>query len=94
MKLKKEIQAIVDKYYDRKMNIVQIFRDPNMEDRGYVVRFEDENGNWCCVLNLGYIDYPIGDDPVDTDDTMIEDGVDLEPGQKISKKMFGALRFF
>lgn len=79
---KEKIQRYVNGYYESNMNIVQVYPDPKVHNC-YVVRFEDEQGNWCCVLNFDYENEP-----------MIEDGVDLEDGQKITKRMFGELRFF
>jgi hypothetical protein len=90
MSLKTAVQETVDKYYGQKMNVVQIYKDPKVEDC-YVVRFNDEQGNWCCVLNFGYVKY--GEPNTDSDEAMIEDSIPLEPGQKISKDLFGEPRF-
>ncbi len=93
MTLKKRVQKLVDKYYGRKMNVVQIFRDPNVDDDSYVVRFEDKSENFCCILNFSYVDYP-HEDAQPLEDAMIEDYIELKPGQKITKKLFGSPRFF
>ena len=84
--IKNKITADAEKYYGYKPNIVQVYPDPKVDDC-YVVRVEGgEMDNWCFVVNYGYGD--------DIDDAMIEDCVDLEPGQKINKGMFGELKFF
>ena len=80
--LERKIQTYVDKYYGMKMNIVQIYADPKVSNC-YIVRFETKKDNFACVINFDY-----GDDP------MIEDGIELEPGQKITYKMFGDPQFF
>lgn len=79
--LNRRIQTYVDKYYGSKMNIVQIYPDPKV-DNCYVIRFKQGDQNFACILNFNYEDY------------MIDDGIELEPKQKITKKMFGELSLF
>ncbi len=81
--LKSKIQKYCDEYYGYKLNIAQIYPDPKVNNC-YVVRFEGGkfSDNFACILNFDY------------DDPMIEDSIDLNPGQKITKKMFGDLQFF
>lgn len=78
------IQADAKKYYGEELNIVQLYADPKVANC-YVVRVEDKTGNWCFVVNYGYGD--------DINQAMIEDHIELKPGQKITKRDFGDLRF-
>ena len=80
--LERKIQEYCDKYYGYVVNIAQIYPDPKVNNC-YVVRFEngEYSDNFACVLNFNF------------EDPMIEDGIELEPGQKITKKMFGNLNF-
>jgi hypothetical protein len=71
-------------YFGQELNVVQIYQDPNVAGC-YVCRVEDDNGNWCFVLNLRY--------GSTLDDCMIEDSVELKPGEKITSKLFSKPRF-
>lgn len=89
MTVSKSIKNLISKqakeYYGKKLNIVQVYPDPKVSNT-YIVRVEDDQGNWCFVVNYGYGD--------SIDDAMIDDFIELEPKQKINKSMFGDLRFF
>jgi hypothetical protein len=87
--MNKSLLATVKKqaaeYYGKELNIVQTYADPKVSDC-WVVRVEDKGGNWCFVFNTSF--------GKTLDDWMLEDGIDLEPGQKITSKLFGSPRFF
>jgi len=84
--LERKIQEYLDKYYGYTVSIVQIYPDPKVS-RCYIVRIgNDSDGapaNFACIINFHY-----------ESDPMVDDGVELEPGQKITKKMFGDPQFF
>lgn len=79
------IKAGEQGYYGRELNVVQIYRDPKVSSC-FVCRVEDDSENWCFVINLMYGDT--------LEAVMLEDCIELEPGQKINKTMFGDLRLF
>jgi hypothetical protein len=83
--LLEKVKKQAAKYYGKELNIVQTYQDPNVPEC-WVVRVEDVSGNWCFVFNTAF--------GKTLDDWMIEDGIELEAGQKITKKHFGELRFF
>ena len=82
--IKDKIKKDAKEYYGDDLNIVQVYADPKVSNC-YVCRVEDDQGNWCFIVNYNF--------GKSIHKAMIEDGIGLEPGQKISKKLFGDLQF-